>query len=69
MAAEENLLNKRIGYLTAGLCLSPDHEFRMMLVNRLHRVCAICDILREYSVLVVCRNISLTEFVWNHDRT
>lgn len=37
MAASTNLLHKRVGYLTAGLCLSPDHEFRMMLVNRLHK--------------------------------
>jgi len=30
-------MDKRVAYLCAGLCFSPDHEFRMMLVNRLQR--------------------------------
>jgi AP-4 complex subunit epsilon-1 len=36
-SASSNLMEKRVSYLTAGLCFSPDHEFRMMLVNRLQR--------------------------------
>lgn len=37
LSASANLLEKRVSYLAAGLCFSPEHEFRMMLVNRLQR--------------------------------
>ena len=37
LSASSNLLDKRVAYLCAGLCFSPEHEFRMMLVNRLQR--------------------------------
>jgi AP-4 complex subunit epsilon-1 len=37
--ASTNLLQKRVGYLTASLTLSPEHEFRFMLINQLQRVC------------------------------
>jgi AP-4 complex subunit epsilon-1 len=35
--ASTNLLQKRVGYLTASLTLSPEHEFRFMLINQLQR--------------------------------
>ena len=54
MAASTNLLHKRVGYLTAGLCLSPDHEFRMMLVNRLHRD------MQSDNMLIVCAALMAT---------
>ena len=38
MTASTNLIQKRTGYLCAGLCLHPDHELRFMLVNQLQRV-------------------------------
>jgi len=37
LAASKNLIQKRVGYLCSGLCLSPDHEFRFMLVNQLQQ--------------------------------
>jgi AP-4 complex subunit epsilon-1 len=37
LSASMNLMEKRVSYLIAGLCFSPEHEFRMMLVNRLQR--------------------------------
>jgi hypothetical protein len=37
LSASANLLEKRVAYLCAGLCFAPDHEFRMMLVNRIQR--------------------------------
>ena len=37
LSASLNLMEKRVSYLIAGLCFSPEHEFRMMLVNRLQR--------------------------------
>jgi hypothetical protein len=38
LTASTNLLQKRVGYLTASLTLSPEHEFRFMLINQLQRV-------------------------------
>ena len=37
MAASASLYHKRTGYLVCGACLSPDHEFRFMLVNQMQR--------------------------------
>ena len=37
LSASANLLEKRVAYLCAGLCFAPEHEFRMMLVNRIQR--------------------------------
>ena len=37
LAASTNLLQKRVGYLTASLVLSPEHEFRFMLVRGCRR--------------------------------
>ena len=37
LTASQNLAQKRSGYLTAALTLSPTHEFRFMLVNQMQR--------------------------------
>ncbi|CAJ1938995.1 unnamed protein product [Cylindrotheca closterium] len=37
MAASASLYHKRTGYLVCSSCLSPDHEFRFMLVNQMQR--------------------------------
>ena len=37
LCASPDILSKRIGYLACGLVLSPEHEFRVMLVNQLGR--------------------------------
>ena len=37
LTASQNLAQKRSGYLTAALTLSPNHEFRFMLVNQMQR--------------------------------
>ena len=37
LTASQNLAQKRSGYLTASLTLSPTHEFRFMLVNQMQR--------------------------------
>ena len=37
MAASASLYHKRTGYLVCGACLSPEHEFRFMLVNQMQR--------------------------------
>ncbi|OQS01668.1 AP-4 complex subunit epsilon [Achlya hypogyna] len=37
MTAATNLIQKRVGYLTCSLTLSPSHEFRFMIINQLQR--------------------------------
>mmetsp|Transcript_997 Transcript_997/g.1260 ORF Transcript_997/g.1260 Transcript_997/m.1260 type:complete len:1025 (+) Transcript_997:61-3135(+) len=37
LTASTSLVPKKCGYLVSSLCLSPDHEFRFMLVNQLQR--------------------------------
>lgn len=37
MAASSSLFHKRTGYLVCSACLSPEHEFRFMLVNQMQR--------------------------------
>ena len=37
MTASASLYHKRTGYLVCGACLSPQHEFRFMLVNQMQR--------------------------------
>ncbi len=37
MTASQNIGHKKTAYLCCSLCLSPDHEFRVMLVNQITR--------------------------------
>ncbi len=37
MTASQNIGHKKTAYLCCSLCLSPDHEFRVMLVNQIKR--------------------------------
>ena len=37
MTASRNILEKRTGYMVAGLTLAPEHEFRFMIVNQMQR--------------------------------
>ncbi|CAM9322247.1 unnamed protein product, partial [Phaeothamnion confervicola] len=37
LTASQNLIQKRVGYLCSALTLSPEHEFRFMLINQLQR--------------------------------
>lgn len=54
-----NLLQKRVGYLTAGLCFSPDHEFRLMLVNRLQKDMISSNLLEATAALMAaCKLIT-----------
>jgi len=48
MAASASLHHKRTGYLVCSACLSPDHEFRFMLVNQMQRD------LQSANVLEIC---------------
>jgi AP-4 complex subunit epsilon-1 len=48
MAASASLFHKRTGYLVCSACLSPEHEFRFMLVNQMQRD------LQSANVLEIC---------------
>ena len=37
LCASTNIFQKRVGYLASSLCISPDHEFRFMLVNQIQK--------------------------------
>jgi AP-4 complex subunit epsilon-1 len=52
LCASTSIVQKRVGYLAASLCLSPDHEFRFMLVNQIQRD------MKSSNVLEVCAALS-----------
>ena len=60
LSASTNLLQKRVGYLTCSLVLSPDHELRFMLVNQLQRDMASMNYLECWAALT-----ALTKLVTN----
>jgi AP-4 complex subunit epsilon-1 len=37
LCASTNIVQKRVGYLASAIFLSPEHEFRFMLVNQIQR--------------------------------
>ena len=51
MAASSSLYHKRTGYLVCAACLSPEHEFRFMLVNQMQRD------LQSSNVLEICGGV------------
>jgi len=61
MAASASLYHKRTGYLVCGACLSPDHEFRFMLVNQMQRD------LQSANVLEVCGGLLATTSIITSD--
>jgi len=48
LTASSLIIHKRTGYLCAALCLSPEHEFRFMMVNQLQRD------MDNSNILVIC---------------
>ena len=58
LCASTSILQKKAGYLATSLCLSPEHEFRFMLVNQIQRdmnssnVLEICTALTAVNKLV-----------------
>lgn len=37
LCASTNIFQKRVGYLASSLCISPEHEFRFMLINQIQK--------------------------------
>lgn len=63
-SADQNELIKKLGYMVAGMCIPPDHEFRMMIVNQMCQ-----DLQNEKSILNVftglaaCRILATSNFL------
>eukprot|EP01039_Chlorochromonas_danica_P004528 gene4528-4966_t len=59
LCASTTISQKRAGYLTAALFLSPDHEFRFMLVNQIQRDMKSTNMLEVTAALnAVCKLIT-----------
>ncbi|KAF0694415.1 Aste57867_14712 [Aphanomyces stellatus] len=60
MTASTNLIQKRVGYLTCSLTLSPTHEFRFMIINQLQRDLQSANHLEVCSALMaVCKLVTV----------
>ena len=57
LTASASLYHKRTGYLVCGACLSPQHEFRFMLVNQMQRDLQSSHVLEICGGLLACTNI------------
>lgn len=59
LCASTAISQKKVGYLAASLCLSPDHEFRFMLVNQIQRDMKSSNVLEITSALTaVCKIVT-----------
>ena len=60
MCASQAITQKKIGYLSASLFLSPDHEFRFMLVNQIQRDMTSTNLLEASTALsAVCKLVTV----------
>ncbi|KAJ1448885.1 adaptin N terminal region-domain-containing protein [Pelagophyceae sp. CCMP2097] len=63
LAASKNLIQKRVGYLCSGLCLSPAHEFRFMLVNQLQQDMKSANYLEAGAALSAIMRLATTDMI------
>jgi len=63
LAASSSIIHKRTGYLLCSSCLSPDHEFRFMLVNQMQRDMSSSSILEICSSLLAVTNLITVDMV------
>lgn len=61
--ASTDLAQKRAAYLTCGQFLSPDHEFRFMLVNQMQRDLASANVLEVSAALVAVCKLVTTDMI------
>ncbi len=58
LAASSSILHKRTGYLVCASVLSPEHEFRFMLVNQMQR-----DLVSNNVLVVVAALLAVTSII------
>jgi AP-4 complex subunit epsilon-1 len=63
LAASASLYHKRTGYLVCGACLSPDHEFRFMLVNQMQRDLQSANVLEISGGLLAASSLITSDMV------
>jgi AP-4 complex subunit epsilon-1 len=63
LTAAGDLMQKKVGYLCAALTLSPEHEFRFMLVNQLQRDLGSANLLEVSTALVALCKLITPEMV------
>jgi len=63
LTAAGNLMQKKVGYLCASLTLSPEHEFRFMLVNQLQRDLGSANLLEVSTALIALAKLITVEMI------
>lgn len=63
LAASQSIIHKRTGYLVCSCCLSPDHEFRFMLVNQMQRDLISSNLLESCGALIAVTNLITPDLV------
>lgn len=63
LAASQSIIHKRTGYLVCSCCLSPDHEFRFMLVNQMQRDLTSSNLLESCGALLAVTNLITPDLV------
>jgi AP-4 complex subunit epsilon-1 len=63
MAASASLYHKRTGYLVCSACLSPEHEFRFMLVNQMQRDMQSANVLEICGGLLAATSLITADMV------
>jgi len=63
LAASQSIIHKRTGYLVCSCCLSPDHEFRFMLVNQMQRDLISSNLLESCGALLAVTSLITADLV------
>lgn len=63
LAASTSISHKKIGYLVCSACLSPEHEFRFMLINQLQRDLQSSHVLESACALIALCNLATLDMI------
>mmetsp|Transcript_18829 Transcript_18829/g.33818 ORF Transcript_18829/g.33818 Transcript_18829/m.33818 type:complete len:1080 (-) Transcript_18829:79-3318(-) len=63
LAASQSIIHKRTGYLVCSCCLSPEHEFRFMLVNQMQRDLISSNLLESCGALLAVTSLITSDLV------
>ncbi|ACI64935.1 predicted protein [Thalassiosira pseudonana CCMP1335] len=63
LAASQSIIHKRTGYMVCSCCLSPEHEFRFMLVNQMQRDLISSNLLESCGALIAVTNLITADLV------
>jgi len=63
LAASQSIVHKRTGYLLCSCCLSPEHEFRFMLINQMQRDLVSSNLLESCGALLAVTSLITPDLV------